>query len=200
MNTNSDVAILLDRKQEIRMKNNLPQALAASRVSELTSAPVWQSAPIMASASLPWFGLANSFQEYLVDASQRWILTLDVLRQRGNNYLEQKERISPAVLNFDFELVMDGRALERPVNYVLVRIKPPAGLTVDPNKRPFIIFDPRAGQGPGIGGMKHESEIGEVLQAGHPCYFVGFLESPVSGQTIEDVCCQGRRVAPASGR
>jgi hypothetical protein len=170
------------------MKSNLPQAPAASRVSELTSASVWQSAPITGSASLSWFGLANSLQEYLVDAGQRWILTLDVLRQRGNNYLEQKERISPAVLNFDFELVMDGRALAHPVNYVLVRIKPPAGLTVDPHKRPFIIFDPRAGQGPGIGGMKHESEIGEVLQAGHPCYFVGFLESPVPGQTIEDVC------------
>src|SRR5260370_4658104 len=59
---------------------------------------------------------------------------------------------------------------------------------VDPRKRPFVIFDPRAGQGPGIGGMKHESEIGEVLQAGHPCYFVGFLENPAPGQTREDVC------------
>jgi Protein of unknown function (DUF3141) len=170
------------------MKINFPQALAASRVGELTSASVWQSAPIMASAQLSWFGLANSLQEYLVDAYQRWVLTLDVLRQRGNSYLEQKERISPAVLNFEFEPVMDGRVLAHPVNYMLVRIKPPAGLTVDPHKRPFIIFDPRAGQGPGIGGMKHESEIGEVLQAGHPCYFVGFLESPVRDQTVEDVC------------
>src|SRR5208283_5026297 len=48
--------------------------------------------------------------------------------------------------------------------------------------------DPRAGQGPGIGGMKQDSEIGEVLRAGHPCYFVGFLENPMPGQTVEDVC------------
>ena len=27
-----------------------------------------------------------------------------------------------------------------------------------------------------------------MLQAGHPCYFVGFLENPIPGQTIEDVC------------
>ena len=131
---------------------------------------------------------ANPVQEYWVDACQRFILTLDVLRQRGNNYLERAALISPSVLNFAAEMVIDGRTFERPVNYVLVRIKPPSGVTIDPHKRPFIVFDPRAGQGPGIGGMKQDSEIGEVLQAGHPCYFVGFLENPVPGQTIEDVC------------
>src|SRR5271166_5544120 len=130
----------------------------------------------------------NPVQEYWLDACQRYILTLDVLRQRGNNYLEQAARISPSVLNFAAEVVMDGRTFERPVNYLLVRIKPPAGVTIDPRKRPFVVFDPRAGQGPGIGGMKKDSEIGEVLRAGHPGYFVGFLESTMSGQTIEDVC------------
>ena len=36
--------------------------------------------------------------------------------------------------------------------------------------------------------MKHDSEIGVALAAGHPCYFVGFLPNPMPGQTIEDVC------------
>ena len=36
--------------------------------------------------------------------------------------------------------------------------------------------------------MKHDSEIGVALRAGHPCYFVGFLPKPVPGQTIGDVC------------
>ena len=36
--------------------------------------------------------------------------------------------------------------------------------------------------------MKHDSEIGVALAAGHPCYFVGFLPEPMPGQTIEDVC------------
>ena len=36
--------------------------------------------------------------------------------------------------------------------------------------------------------MKHDSEIGVALAAGHACYFVGFLPEPVPGQTIEDVC------------
>jgi Protein of unknown function (DUF3141) len=172
------------------MKSNLPQARAASVpvIHELTRAPALQAAQRLRRPGSSWFGWTNPAQEYWVDACQRWLLTLDALRQRGNNYLEQKKLISPAVLSFPFEVVLDGRTFDRPVNYVLVRIEPPAGVTVDPRKRPFVIFDPRAGQGPGIGGMKHESEIGEVLQAGNPCYFVGFLENPIPGQTIEDVC------------
>jgi len=116
------------------------------------------------------------------------VLFLDVLRHRGNDYLEQSRRQAPHVLNFEFKLLIDGRKLPKPINYVLVEIVPPAGVTIDPEKRPFIVFDPRAGHGPGIGGMKHDSEIGVALRAGHPCYFVGFLPQPEPGQTIEDVC------------
>jgi len=136
----------------------------------------------------PFFELTNSAVEYWVDAWQRAFLLLDVLRQRGNNCVEHNAGEAPHVLNFDVDLVLDGRLLPRPVNYALVRIIPPKGASIDPNKRPFVVFDPRAGHGPGIGGMKHDSEIGVALAAGHPCYFVGFLPDPVPGQTIEDVC------------
>jgi pimeloyl-ACP methyl ester carboxylesterase len=131
---------------------------------------------------------ASDLLDYWVDAWQRSILLLDVLRQRGNNCVEHNARKAPNVLSFDAEWVLDGRSLPRPVNYGLVRIIPLKGTSIDPNKRPFIVFDPRAGHGPGIGGMKHDSEIGVALAAGHPCYFVGFLPDPVPDQTIEDVC------------
>ncbi|MGC2524738.1 MAG: DUF3141 domain-containing protein [Stellaceae bacterium] len=148
----------------------------------------------------PFFG-TNSAVEYWVDAWQRSILLLDVLRQRGNNYLEHNARKAPHVLSFGVELVLDGRSLPRPVNYALARIVPPNGTTVERHKRPFIVFDPRAGHGPGIGGMKHDSEIGVALAAGHPCYFVGFLPDPVPGQTIEDVCeAEARFVAEVAAR
>jgi pimeloyl-ACP methyl ester carboxylesterase len=130
----------------------------------------------------------NPWQDYLIDAWQRSILFLDVLRQRAKNSEEHNARKVPHVLSFEAELVIDGRKLQRPVNYLLVRIRPPAGIVIDPRKRPFIVFDPRAGHGPGIGGMKHDSEIGVALKAGHPCYFVGFLPDPFPGQTVEDVC------------
>ena len=67
--------------------------------------------------------------------------------------------------------MLDGRTFERPVNYALVRIIPPQGVKVDPRKRPFIVFDPRAGHGPGIGGMKHDSEIGVALRGGASLLF-----------------------------
>ena len=129
----------------------------------------------------------NDLQEYWTDAMQRGVLFLDILRERGNINEEHNAAIAPNVLHFEAELVLDGRKLERPVNYGLVRIIPPADVKIDRAKPPFIVVDPRAGHGPGIGGMKHDSEIGVALAAGHACYFIGFLPEPVPGQTVEDV-------------
>ena len=137
--------------------------------------------------SLGLFGLFAPAMEYMVDATQRSVLFWDVMRQRGNQYREHLAETAPHVLDYKVELIIDGRTLDRPVNYVLVRVVPPQGVELDPKLRPFVVFDPRAGHGPGIGGFKADSEIGVALKAGHPCYFVGFLPDPMPGQTIEDV-------------
>ena len=136
---------------------------------------------------VPVLGFFAPLADYMVDAAQRSILFWDVLRQRGNQYREHLAETAPHVLSYQAELVIDGRTLERPVNYALVRIIPPAGVEIDPIKRPFVIVDPRAGHGPGIGGFKADSEIGVAFKAGHPCYFIGFLPEPMPGQTIEDI-------------
>jgi len=138
-------------------------------------------------ASANPFGLFGPIIEYCVDAAQRSALFWDVMRQRGNQYREHLAETVPHVLHYEAELVVDGRQLERPVNYGLVRIVPPPGVDIDPTRRPFVIVDPRAGHGPGIGGFKADSEIGVAFQAGHPCYFVGFTPEPMPGQTIEDI-------------
>ena len=114
------------------------------------------------------FDPVASARDYLIDLSQRSIVFWDVMRQRGNGYLEHEAKTVPHVLRYQFELVVDGRTLERPVNYGLVRIVPPEGVEIDPKLRPFVIVDPRAGHGPGIAGFKADSEIGVVLKAGHP--------------------------------
>ncbi len=124
---------------------------------------------------------------YWIDAVQRGALTLEVMRERTDQYEKHAAQKTPTVLKFEYELIMDGRKLQRPVNYGLVRIRPPEGVLVDFNKRPFVVVDPRAGHGPGIGGFKSDSEIGVALRTGHPCYFIGFLPEPVPGQTIEDI-------------
>src|SRR5215510_7702658 len=133
------------------------------------------------------FGMFAPVMEYAVDAFQRGVLFWDVMRQRGNQYREHMAEKVPNVLDYKAELVIDGRTLERPVNYALVRVVPPAGVEINPTLRPFIVVDPRAGHGPGIGGFKADSEIGVAFKAGHPCYFIGFLPEPVPGQTIEDI-------------
>src|SRR5215469_3681142 len=133
------------------------------------------------------FGIFGPAMEYGMDAAQRTVLFWDVMRQRGNQYREHLAQTVPNVLDYEAELILDGRTLKRPVNYGLVRIVPPKGTVLDPTRRPFVVVDPRAGHGPGIGGFKADSEIGVAFKAGHPCYFVGFLPDPMPGQTIEDV-------------
>jgi pimeloyl-ACP methyl ester carboxylesterase len=133
------------------------------------------------------FGLLGAATDYAIDAAQRTVLFWDVMRQRGNQYREHLAETVPNVLTYEAELIIDGQTLKRPVNYGLVRIVPPKGVTIDPQRRPFVIVDPRAGHGPGIGGFKADSEIGVAFKAGHPCYFVGFLPEPMPGQTIEDI-------------
>jgi pimeloyl-ACP methyl ester carboxylesterase len=135
----------------------------------------------------PAFGIFWPAFEYLVDAAQRSVLFLDVMRQRGNQLHEYLAKTAPHVLDFEVELIVDGRTLQRPVNYALVRVVPSKSVRLDPTRRPFVVVDPRAGHGPGIGGFKADSEIGVAFKAGHPCYFVGFLPEPMPGQTIEDV-------------
>jgi pimeloyl-ACP methyl ester carboxylesterase len=132
-------------------------------------------------------GLAGEVWDYWVDAAQRTVLFWDVLRKRGNQAIEHHKAGHPPVLAFAWDMVVDGRKLERPVNYALVRIRPEAGQMSDPAKQPFVVIDPRAGHGPGIGGFKEESEVGVALRAGHPVYFVTFFPQPEPGQTIEDV-------------
>jgi len=133
------------------------------------------------------FAMFADAMGYAIDAAQRGVLFWDVLRERGNQYREHMAENAPHVLDYKVELVVDGRKLERPVNYALVRVIPPEGVDINPKLRPFVVVDPRAGHGPGIGGFKADSEIGVAFRAGHPCYFVGFLPEPVPGQTIGDI-------------
>jgi pimeloyl-ACP methyl ester carboxylesterase len=136
----------------------------------------------------PGLGLIGAAQEYWLDAWQRSVLFLDILRERGDTYWAQRSKIAPNVLTFEPEVIVDGRTLDPPANYGLARIKPLDGTRTDLAKAPFVVVDPRAGHGPGIGGMKQDSEIGMALEAGHPCYFIGFTPRPMPGQTVEDVC------------
>src|SRR5256884_3197402 len=135
----------------------------------------------------PMSGFVASAVEYMLDAGQRSVLFLDVLRQRGDQYREHVAQTAPHVLQYAAELIIDGRKLDEPVNYALVRIIPPKGVEIDRRWRPVMGVDRRAGQGAGMGGFKADSQIGVALKAGQPCYFMGFRPEPMPGQTIERI-------------
>src|SRR6476646_9618711 len=74
-------------------------------------------------ANTPGAPLAADFARdawaYWFDACQRAVLFFDVLQQRSERYHEHAAKTAPHVLKFGCELIMDGRKLPRPVNYVL---------------------------------------------------------------------------------
>ena len=128
---------------------------------------------------------------YWVDFAQRSALFLDVLRERGDNMLAHERAGQPPLLDFEYETILDARSFERPANYALLRITR-CGPTHASNfrrqdLRPVMVVEPRAGHGPGIGGFKHDSEVGVALHQGHPTYFAIFYPEPCPGQTLADV-------------
>jgi len=171
---------------ETRFVSRFPGSEARQVIPSVPASP-WQT----------W----QDWSKYLTDAAQRSLLFWDTIRRRGNQYLEHERAGKPPVLAFEYEMIVDGRRLERPVNYALVRILPPEGIRVDESLRPYLIVDPRAGHGPGIGGFKEDSQVGVALRAGYPVYFVIFFPEPVPGQTIRDVvAAQGRFVQEIAAR
>jgi len=173
-------ALSLKVSQVVQTRAKLAQEQFTQRVQKALEA---QGSGLMSKPPSPW-----DIWTYAVDFAQRSILFWDTLRQRGNNYLEHTREGLPPVLHFQYETILDGRTLDRPVNYALVRIVPPEGVKVDVKRRPYIIIDPRAGHGPGIGGFKDDSQVGVALRDGHPVYFVIFFPEPEPEQTLLDVC------------
>jgi pimeloyl-ACP methyl ester carboxylesterase len=170
--------------QVFQKRARLAQERFAERIQHVYEQQV---AGLSVNPIAPW-EMWTSGTQYAVDLAQRSVLFMDTLRQRGNNFVEHRQAGLPPVLHFDYEMVLDGRTLQRPVNYALVRIVPPEGVKVDPKRRPYVIIDPRAGHGPGIGGFKDDSQVGVALRDGHPVYFVIFFPVPEPHQTLLDVC------------
>jgi len=128
--------------------------------------------------------LPKEFAEYLQDSGERLILTLDTLRKRGDIFITHESEGCPPVLHYNYETIMDGKDFSYPCNYFLLKILPPDDCSIDETKRPFVIIDPRAGHGPGIGGFKTDSQVGVALRTGHPVYFIAFRREPEPGQYL----------------
>ncbi|MGF6932200.1 pimeloyl-ACP methyl ester carboxylesterase [Paraburkholderia sp. UCT70] len=188
-----DAETLLSQSQDIASKithvlqkrTQIAQRHLSERVTE-TLGLDHDGAPIASAMPAPFDPL--SAWQYTVDAAQRSLLFWDTLYRRGNEFVERSVSGPTPVLHFEYDMVLDGRKFERPVNYALLQLRPLEGVGVDVRKRPYLIIDPRAGHGPGIGGFKDDSQAGIALRAGYPVYFVVFFRDPEPGQTLLDVC------------
>lgn len=157
-------------KENVEILNNDANAIFKSWQNAYTPDKLWKE----------WLS-------YSTDSSKRLLQTADVLKERGDIFIEHELAGAPPVLDYDYQVIMDASNFERPCNYVLLRIEPPKGIVTNDNNRPYIIIDPRAGHGAGIGGFKHESQVGVALNQGHPVYFVAFKRLPEPTQTIADI-------------
>jgi pimeloyl-ACP methyl ester carboxylesterase len=187
MNKRTRISRSLDNSARLGKVLHQRTKRALEQLHERARHAVERHVAAAATPQLPWQAWVSG-AEYAVDFAQRSVLFWDALRQRGNNFIDHERQGLPPLLHFEHEMVMDGRWLDRPVNYALLRILPPAAMQVDPKRRPYVIIDPRGGHGPGIGGFKDDSQVGVALRAGHPVYFVVFFRDPEPGQTLLDVC------------
>ena len=64
----------------------------------------------------------EALQDYLVDAAERSVLLMDLLRERGNEQADMASRPLATVLTFGHEILLSGKSLRRPINYSLARV------------------------------------------------------------------------------
>ena len=170
-------------------RTKLQTQLRGSTILPPAAAPDSTPVPTQLPANSTESALMEAWR-YQVDFWQRSVLFLDTLRERGNNMLAHEKAGLPPLLDFEYETVLDARQFEHPANYALLKIVAGDAFSEKRAKkgaRPVIVFDPRAGHGPGIGGFKQDSEVGMALHEGHPVYFVMFYPDPCPGQDLADV-------------
>lgn len=167
-----------------RMNTPPKTGAAAARASLSTAVTPPAGDETFVDAVPTWLG-------YAADAAQRGALFMHALVERGDALLDDEHAGLPLRLKFPYETVLDAREFPEPVGYSLLRILPDGDACFERcegvNTRPVMIFDPRAGHGPGIGGFKRDSEVGMALHRGHPVYFVAHHMQPCEGQTLARV-------------
>ena len=129
----------------------------------------------------------TAWPDYMVDAFQRSILFLDLLRQRGDEEIEITSRPMATVLSFGHDVLMDGRSLPRPINYTLrVSFRRRASRPIRGNGRSWwSILAPARGRA--SAGSRPRARSAMPSNAGHPVYFIGFGAMPAPGQQFLDV-------------
>jgi tellurite resistance protein/pimeloyl-ACP methyl ester carboxylesterase len=64
----------------------------------------------------------HPFFEYAIDRSQRVSIIGNLLRKQSSLFFKDLKNNQPPVISFKYEIIMDGRKLDKPVNYALTKI------------------------------------------------------------------------------
>ncbi|MGO9373933.1 MAG: DUF3141 domain-containing protein, partial [Syntrophobacteraceae bacterium] len=81
-------------------KETKPPSSSAQASATASKNPLWQ---------WPTSDLGSQAVSYVVDSWQRSLLFWDVMRERGNVFIEHEKKGAPPVLVFDYDIVVDGR-------------------------------------------------------------------------------------------
>jgi hypothetical protein len=92
-----------------------PGAILMSGLQAVKDLGMFTDKPAISAETLS--GLFAPGLEYPVDTGQHSVLFFDVMRERGLQCREHIAETAPHVLNYEVELIVDGRSLPRPVNY-----------------------------------------------------------------------------------
>lgn len=71
---------------------------------------------------LEYLSSCHPFFEYVIDRSQRGAIIGNLLRRQSSLFFKDLENDQPPVISFKYEIIMDGRTFDKPVNYALTRI------------------------------------------------------------------------------
>ena len=74
------------------------------------------------------YDYVNAAYDYLVDAGQRRILFMDIMRKRGNIYLDHIRNGKPPVLTFPDEIILNGHDFRAAGQFLPVPNFRPAGI------------------------------------------------------------------------
>ena len=133
------------------------RAKAADAPTPVVAADAATHKPLPNAGDATLFDALPDWLRYAVDVTQRGALFMQALIERGDALLEDEHAGLPLRLKFPFELVLDARDFPEPAGYSLLRILPDGDACFErcegANSRPVIVFDPRAGHAPGIGGF-----------------------------------------------
>ena len=116
------------------------------------------------------------------------------------NYYEQRAKPVPRnVFQLRPTRARRAHASRRPASYLLVRIEPPPGVRIDPQKQPFVVVDPRAGHGAGHRRLQGRQRARRRDARRAPAYFVGFARAD-AGRTPSRTSCAPRRASSEGDR